>query len=188
MYTHSTLWHNCGIQTATFQFTAADVLLISTAACHAAAFTGQLLASVQCRGNPCADPLAQPRPGGGCRSGTHRVTRVQMLACLAGRPGGAPGAPSLGLHLGQPAPGCTAGGDVVPVELHHRFRKTVGLEIDELYGMTEILSCIVNPPFGVKRAGSIGKPAVQTRIRIVDDRGCDVPVGQSANFWCRVRR
>ena len=42
-YTHGTLWHNCLIQAKTFAFIADDVHLISTAACHAAAFTGQLL-------------------------------------------------------------------------------------------------------------------------------------------------
>jgi acyl-CoA synthetase (AMP-forming)/AMP-acid ligase II len=42
-YTHGTLWQNCLIQPETFSFTADDVHLVSTAACHAAAFTGQLL-------------------------------------------------------------------------------------------------------------------------------------------------
>src|SRR5262249_53953044 len=47
---HSPLWHDCIIQTPSFQFTAADVHLISTAACHAAAFTGQLLPNVYAGG------------------------------------------------------------------------------------------------------------------------------------------
>ena len=45
-YSHSTLFHNCVIQSESFQFTSDDVHLVSTAACHAAAFTGQLLPNV----------------------------------------------------------------------------------------------------------------------------------------------
>src|SRR5438105_3172154 len=45
-YSHLSLWHNCLIQSETFQFTPADVHLVSTAACHAAAFTGQLLPNI----------------------------------------------------------------------------------------------------------------------------------------------
>jgi acyl-CoA synthetase (AMP-forming)/AMP-acid ligase II len=57
-----------------------------------------------------------------------------------------------------------------------------GFEIDELYGPTEALSCITNPPFGTKRLGSIGKPVAQTRLRIVDQRGKDMPVGQAGEL------
>jgi acyl-CoA synthetase (AMP-forming)/AMP-acid ligase II len=73
---------------------------------------------------------------------------------------------------------CTAGGDVVPVDLHRRFRQCTGFDITELYGMTEVLSCITNPPFGPKTLGSIGKPAAQTRCRIVDGSGRDLPASQ----------
>jgi long-chain acyl-CoA synthetase len=77
---------------------------------------------------------------------------------------------------------CTSGGDVVPVELHHRFRAVVGFEITELFGMTEVVSCVTNPPFGPKRLGSIGKPVEQTRLRLVDDQGRDVPDGETGEL------
>jgi acyl-CoA synthetase (AMP-forming)/AMP-acid ligase II len=80
---------------------------------------------------------------------------------------------------------CTAGGDVVPLELHQRFRKLTGFEITELYGMTEALSCITNPPFGVKKAGSVGKPAARTSVRLVDDHGRDVPPGSTGELLVR---
>jgi long-chain acyl-CoA synthetase len=111
---------------------------------------------------------------------THRVTRVQMLpATLEDLVEHLEHHPSADLASWRC---CPAGGDVVPLDLHQRFRKVTGFEIAELYGMTEVLSCITKPPFSTKRLGSIGKPVAQTRLRIVDDQGRDVPVGQTGEL------
>jgi acyl-CoA synthetase (AMP-forming)/AMP-acid ligase II len=179
VYSHETLWRNCLIQAATFQFTAADVHLVSTAACHASAFTGQLLPAIYTGGTIVLTHL--PRPAQVVDAiARHKVTRVQMLPASV---------EDLVEYLEQhPAPSlaswrcCTAGGDVVPVDLHERFRKAAGLEITELYGMTEVLSCITNPPFGDRRLGSVGLPAAQTRLRLVDSQDRDVPVGQTGEL------
>jgi acyl-CoA synthetase (AMP-forming)/AMP-acid ligase II len=179
MYSHATLWHDCIIQSTSFAFTPQDVHLVSTAACHAAAFTGQLLPNIYAGGTCVLTHL--PDPAQVVEAiGRHRVTRVQMLSAtledlveyLEGHPGADLGSWRC----------CTAGGDVVPLELHHRFLKATGFEIDELYGMTEALSCITNPPFGAKRPGSVGKPVAQTRLRLVDGQGRDVPAGQTGEL------
>jgi len=174
-YTHASLWHDCTIQTESFRFSQSDVHLISTAACHAAAFTGQLLPNVLAGGTTVLTHLPSPSQVIDAIQ-THRVTRVQMLPATL---------EDLIEHLEGGAAAdlsswrcCTAGGDLVSLDLHQRFRKTTGFEIDELYGMTEVLSCIANPPFGVKRLGSIGKPVSRTQARVVDDNGADLPAGQ----------
>ncbi len=175
VYSHASLWHNCLIQTQSFEFTAADVHLVSTAACHAAAFTGQLLPNVYAGGTSVLTHLPTPAQVVDLIA-RHRVTRVQMLPATL---------EDLVEHL-ESCPGadlsswrcCTAGGDVVPIDLQQRFRKLVGFDITELFGMTEVLSCISNPPFGPKRLGSIGKPVAQTRVRIVDGAERDLPAGQ----------
>jgi acyl-CoA synthetase (AMP-forming)/AMP-acid ligase II len=77
---------------------------------------------------------------------------------------------------------CTAGGDLVPPDLHHRFRRAAGFDLTELCGMTEALSYVTNPPFGEKRLGSVGKPTARTRIRLVDEQGGDVPDGQAGEI------
>ena len=59
-YSHASLWQNCLIQSETFQFTPADVHLVSTAACHAAAFTGQLLPNVYVGGTSVLAHLPTP--------------------------------------------------------------------------------------------------------------------------------
>ncbi|HMF15673.1 MAG TPA: AMP-binding protein, partial [Gemmataceae bacterium] len=77
-YSHGSLWHNCVIQCATFEFGAADVHLVSTAACHAAAFTGQLLPNVLARGTSVLTHLPTPEQVVQATR-AHGVTRAQML-------------------------------------------------------------------------------------------------------------
>ena len=167
-YTHATLWHDCVIQTETFSFTADDVHLITTAACHAASFTGQLLPCLYTGGGCVLTHL--PRPEEIVRLiAEHRVTRTQMLpAMLEGLVEALEARPRGDLVSWK---SCTAGGDVVALELHHRFRAVTGFDVAELYGMTEVLTCITNSPFGVKRLGSIGLPAFRTQVRVADDHG-----------------
>jgi long-chain acyl-CoA synthetase len=181
-YSHASLWHNCLIQSESFQFTLDDVHLISTAACHAAAFTGQLLPSIFVGGVSVLTHL--PTPAQVVDAIAQRsVTRLQMLpATLEDLADFLEANPRSDLASWRC---CTAGGDVVPLELHLRFRKVTGFEICELFGMTEVLSCITNPPFGAKKAGSVGKPVAQTSARIVDDHDRDVVPGTTGELLVR---
>jgi len=179
VYAHATLWHQCLMHTASFAMTPADVHLISTAACHAAAFTGQLLPNVYAGGTSVLRHLPTPEQVVHAIQ-THRITRVQMLPAsleelveyLEQHPG---------TDLGS-LRCCTAGGDKVPLDVHHRFRQAVEFDITEVYGMTEALTCVTNPPFGPKRLGSIGQPVTQTHLRLVDLQGRDVADGQTGEL------
>lgn len=178
-YSHKTLWHGCIIQSETFQFTPEDVFLVSTAACHAAASTGQLFPGVYVG---CTSVLTHlPTPAQVVDAVTRRgVTRMQMLpATLEDLADYLEVHPTRNLGACRV---CTAGGDVVPLELHKRFRKLAGFDISELYGMTEVLSCITNPVFGAKKPGSVGKPVAQTLVRVVDDHDRDVPPGETGEL------
>jgi acyl-CoA synthetase (AMP-forming)/AMP-acid ligase II len=181
-YSHATLWQACLIQCETFRFTPADVQLVSTAACHAAAFTGQLLPSVYAGGTSVLAHLPSPSQVADAIA-RRGVTRVQMqpatLEDLVEYLEAHPGSDLASWRC------CTAGGDIVPLELHRRFRKATGLDITELYGMTEVLSCITNPPFGVKKAGSVGLPAARTSVRLADDHDRDVPPGGTGELLVR---
>jgi acyl-CoA synthetase (AMP-forming)/AMP-acid ligase II len=183
-YTHRTLGHNCTIQAASFAFTPADVHLISTAACHAAAFTGQLLPGLHSGGTCVLTHLPTPEQVVHAIQ-TRRVSRAQMLPASL---------EDLVEYLEHHHPGdltswrcCTAGGDVVPLDLHTRFRRITGFDITELYGMTEVLSCISNPPFGAKTLGSIGLPVQQTQCRVVDKADRDVPTGETGELLVQSR-
>jgi acyl-CoA synthetase (AMP-forming)/AMP-acid ligase II len=178
-YTHATLWADCQIQVESFDFTSDDVHLVSTAACHAAAFTGQLLPNLLAGGTAVLTHL--PSPEQVVRAvESRRVTRTQMLpASLEDLVEHLERHPSADLRSWRC---CTAGGDVVPVALHERFRRVTGFDVTELYGMTEALSCITNPPFGPKRFGSIGKPVARTQLRVADGQGRDAPDGQTGEL------
>ncbi|MCE9547714.1 MAG: acyl--CoA ligase [Planctomycetia bacterium] len=172
MYSHASLYRNCEIQTESFEFTPVDVLLISTAACHAAAFTGQLLPGLFA-GSTCVLTFLPSPAQVVAAIERHGVTRVQMLpATLEDLVEHLEALPAVALKSWRC---CTAGGDVVPLDLHRRFQNMTGFEITELYGMTELLSCISNLPFGPKRLGSIGKPVVRTSLRIVGDNEGELP-------------
>lgn len=59
------------------------------------------------------------------------------------------------------------------------FERRFGVELVNGYGMTEILSIATAAPiFGDKRWPSIGLPILGREIKIVSDRGDEVPVGQ----------
>jgi long-chain acyl-CoA synthetase len=73
---------------------------------------------------------------------------------------------------------CLAGGDSVPIELQRRFQERLGVAIIEACGMTELIPYSANPIHGLNKAGSIGLPAPGVSVRLVDERGCDVPPGE----------
>src|SRR5205085_10882973 len=71
-----------------------------------------------------------------------------------------------------------AGGDCVPLELQNRFKQLFGLHVDELCGMTEVM--YANQPYhlGERRAGSVGKPLGDVRIRRENTEGKEVARGE----------
>jgi acyl-CoA synthetase (AMP-forming)/AMP-acid ligase II len=80
---------------------------------------------------------------------------------------------------------CIAGGDSVPPTLHTLFREVTGKELVEMCGMTETGPYAMNPPYGIKKVGSIGQALEGVLLRIVDAEGEDVPVGQLGQILVR---
>jgi acyl-CoA synthetase (AMP-forming)/AMP-acid ligase II len=73
---------------------------------------------------------------------------------------------------------CFAGGDAVPLHVHERFHELTGLEVSEVWGMTECLTSAMNPPFGRKKPGSIGLPVREAGLRVIDAQGRDAANGE----------
>jgi long-chain acyl-CoA synthetase len=72
-----------------------------------------------------------------------------------------------------------AGGMAMQVAVAERWEKATGVRIAEGFGMTETSPVVtVNPMDGTARNGTIGMPVPSTDVRIVDDEGIDVPVGE----------
>lgn len=76
-----------------------------------------------------------------------------------------------------------AGGDKVPAELEKEFKALTGHDIHEGYGMTEIGTATVNPPFGADKLGSIGVPNPGFAFSIRGDDGKELPAGKEGRVW-----
>ncbi len=75
-------------------------------------------------------------------------------------------------------------GDSVPADLHQRFRDLFGWEVLEACGMTELGGYYAaNPLHGKRKWGSLGLPAPETRLRLVDDSGSDVAIETTGEIW-----
>lgn len=80
---------------------------------------------------------------------------------------------------------CISGGDHVPAELHQDYHRLTGRELTEQCGMTETGVYALNPPFGRKKAGSIGLPMYGVQVCLVDGQGRDVPAGEIGEISVR---
>jgi acyl-coenzyme A synthetase/AMP-(fatty) acid ligase len=67
------------------------------------------------------------------------------------------------------------------VEKHAEFEETYGIPIVQLAGGTETGFMCGNAP-GHRKLGSIGRPTLNIRLRILDDAGRDLPVGQEGEM------
>jgi len=77
-----------------------------------------------------------------------------------------------------------AGGMALQTVVAERWMTLTKTVLVEGYGLTEtspLATC--NPIDGSDRVGTIGLPAPSTDIRICDDAGKDVPIGESGEIW-----
>ena len=73
---------------------------------------------------------------------------------------------------------CVSGGAALPVEVMREFERTFGCVILEGYGLSETSPVAsFNHPDRPRKPGSIGTPVRGVEMRVVDERGLDVPVG-----------
>ncbi|HEU5063850.1 MAG TPA: class I adenylate-forming enzyme family protein [Solirubrobacterales bacterium] len=66
---------------------------------------------------------------------------------------------------------CRSGSDKVSTELLHEFAAVAGFPIVEGYGMTEVGLATLNPPSGVVKQGSIGRPISGFSIALRGEEG-----------------
>jgi long-chain acyl-CoA synthetase len=66
---------------------------------------------------------------------------------------------------------CFSAGEAIAVAIQERFKQIFGIEITEGCGMTELQIYSMNPPYGIKRRGSIGKPIAGMELSLIDDAG-----------------
>ncbi|MGH1489413.1 MAG: acyl-CoA synthetase, partial [Acidimicrobiales bacterium] len=78
------------------------------------------------------------------------------------------------------------GGSPTPLPLIKTW-EAKGLPLQQAYGMTETspLVLALKPEDCSVKIGSAGLPALHNEVRIVDDEGNDVAVGETGELWCR---
>lgn len=78
------------------------------------------------------------------------------------------------------------GGDAMPVALLERYAER-GVVIRQGMGLTETSPTLflIDAEHALSKAGSVGKPAMHTEIRIVDEDGADVKQGVIGELWAR---
>jgi len=81
---------------------------------------------------------------------------------------------------------CISGGAPLPPPVLEAFEAKYGVPIYEGYGPTECSPVLtVNPPLGVRKIGSVGPAIPQVQLRVVDEAGAPVPVGEIGEIVAR---
>ncbi|NNE26238.1 MAG: AMP-binding protein [Saprospiraceae bacterium] len=75
-----------------------------------------------------------------------------------------------------------AGGTALQKSVAEEWSKLTGQIISEGYGMTEASPVVTSNPHGKTILGTVGIPVPSTDLRIVDDNGNPLPIGQSGEI------
>src|SRR6185503_4937156 len=78
---------------------------------------------------------------------------------------------------------CVSGGDKISAELEREFTDLTGFAIEELYGMTETGTSVMNPTATRNRIGSIGQLAPGFNASIRTDDGTEPGTGTPGRLW-----
>jgi len=174
MHSHATLRRQSANYFEVLGAATYEQCLVSLPLCHCAALSICLLAATEIGGT--ITILRRFEPGAVLRAiPKYRATFAGgmpvMINALINYPdAGSYDLSSLKVFMG--------GGDCVPLEMQNRFRALFGVVVDELCGMTEVMYCNQPLNLGQRRAGSIGKPFGDVRIRLEDPDGNEVPDGE----------
>jgi len=82
---------------------------------------------------------------------------------------------------------CVSAGEPLPGEIYRRWKDRFGVEILDGIGSTEVLHIYLSARPGRVRPGSAGFPVEGYSVRIVDERGHDLPAGPVGDLLVRGR-
>lgn len=75
-----------------------------------------------------------------------------------------------------------AGGTALQKSVAMEWERITGIQIAEGYGMTEASPVVTTNPKGGIRIGTIGVPVPSTDVRIVDEEGVPLPIGEAGEL------
>jgi benzoate-CoA ligase len=82
---------------------------------------------------------------------------------------------------------CACGGEPLPPRVYAEWRERFGVEWCDVMGLTETTFIALGNQPGQARPGSSGKPTPGTEVRIVDDEGREVPIGQEGHLLVKMK-
>ena len=80
---------------------------------------------------------------------------------------------------------CITGGDKFPPNLEKEFTALTGLSVHETYGMTENPDCLLNPPDGMIKPGSVGIVCPGYVASVRDEDGQEVSAETEGRLWMK---
>jgi long-chain acyl-CoA synthetase len=167
IHSHASLARATQIQIDQIAVTSADTTLILFPICYLIGFGSQILPFHR-RGATCV-MLPQFEPNAALAAiETYKPTKTYGFPKLYNDLINCPGA---GAYNVKSLNFCFSAGEAIAVAIQERFTQLFGVEITEGCGMTELQIYSMNPPFGQKKIGSIGKPLAGMELALVDDSG-----------------
>lgn len=167
IHTHASLARATQNQIDQIAITSADTTLIPFPVCYLIGFGSQILPFHR-RGATCVLlPQFEPRAALAAID-SYKPTKIygfpklynDLINC-----------PDAGLYNLSSINFCFSAGEAIAVAIQQRFKEAFGIEITEGCGMTELQIYSMNPPYGEKKVGSIGKPIRGMELSLIDDSG-----------------
>jgi long-chain acyl-CoA synthetase len=167
IHSHASLARATQIQIDQIAITSADTTLILFPICYLIGFGSQILPFHQ-RGATCV-LLPQFEPSAALAAiETYKPTKTYGFPKLYNDLINCPG---VGVYNVKSLNFCFSAGEAIAVAIQERFKQLFGVEITEGCGMTELQIYSMNPPYGRKKIGSIGKPIAGMELTLIDDSG-----------------
>lgn len=79
----------------------------------------------------------------------------------------------------------TSAGEALPVELYHRWKSRFKVEILDGLGTAEMWHIFISNRPNDARPGSLGKVVPGFEVKLCDDFGDEVPIGDTGTMWVR---
>ena len=180
-YTHTAVFNLCNSRKISMGLTEDEVGLAATAICHAGGSFGVAFPTLLAGGTvvimETPDPLLFLECVEKYRPTSTLLLPAQLLDVLDAS------------EAGDTDFSCFSdvysGGDYVSLDLYERFLAITGLELNQLYGMTECEGMCFTPPSLPVKYGSVGKPRHGVELRLVDLEGNDVVTGEPGEILAK---
>jgi fatty-acyl-CoA synthase len=186
MHSHATVLWNTYHQLPDFDLGPADVVLGVPALCWAAGFHDFALAAFMAGGTFVLNPSTNFDPDAFAATvERERVTHTLLVPTVLKRVVGSGAIPQHDLSSLRTV---VTGGEPVPPESMIAFEEALpSSELIQVFGMSEFPTMMLwlDPKHAADKLGSAGKACSIASVRVVDEEGREVPVGEVGEIVCR---